>query len=68
MATYEKNIETAENIIQDAREYVDRADDVSDDISLEDYYDELRKLNLKTEDEDLYTSRLDFIWYEVDQF
>jgi hypothetical protein len=67
MVTYEKNIEMAENIIHDAREYVDRAD-VSEIISLEDYYDELKKLNLKTEDEDLYTSRLDFVWYEVDQF
>ena len=67
MVTYEKNIETAENIINEAREYVDRAD-VSEVISLEDYYDELKKLNLKTQDEDLYASRLDFIWYSVDQF
>jgi hypothetical protein len=66
MKTYEDKLQIAESIIQEARSYVEHADD-SEVVILDYYYDDLEKLDLKKEDRDLFRVRLDFILYS-DQF
>lgn len=66
MRTHEEEIQIAECIIQEARSYAEHLED-TDMVNLDDYCDEIDKLNLEKEDKDLYKSRLDFILY-TDQF
>jgi len=66
MRTYDEEMRIAECIIQEARSYAEHSDE-NEVVILDDYFDELEKLNLNKEDKDLYRARLDFILY-TDQF
>jgi hypothetical protein len=64
--TYPDKIELAENIVKEARTYIEHSCD-DEVVILDDYYDDIEKLDLKKEDRDLYRVRLDFLLYS-DQY